>query len=101
MVGEFACALRQVLSRSSESWTDQRRFRACLLRLPARRAAGGDFVHVFFVSQQGGLRNPDGFPCRLMRHRKFAFQECMLFFGLLATEAIPVLAIAEHVQLMQ
>src|ERR1022692_760263 len=36
-----------------------------------------------------------------MRHRTFAFPDCMMFCVLLATEAMPGLARSEYVQLMQ
>lgn len=44
-----------------------------------------NFVHIFFVSQQRRLWNPDRFPCRFSCGREFFRQKCVLFFCLLAS----------------
>src|SRR5579871_115274 len=68
------------------------------LNLPDR---GRDLIHVFFIAKQRELRNPDGLPCGALRMREFLLQEIMFFRRLCAAEALPVIAIAEAVELVQ
>src|SRR5258705_9673816 len=60
-----------------------------------------NLVYVFFIGQQRGLRNPNCFPSCPLGVRKRLLQECMLFFSLSSTQALAILPIAEHLQLMQ
>src|SRR4051794_25577065 len=61
----------------------------------------GNFVHVFFIAQQHGLREPNRFPRSFLGYWKFSLQKLVFVFGLLAAQPLAVFAISKHVQLVQ
>src|SRR5438445_3970457 len=60
-----------------------------------------NFVHVFFIAQQHGLREPNRFPRSFLGYWKFSLQKLVFVFGLLAAQPLAVFAISKHVQLVQ
>src|SRR5215469_3265697 len=62
---------------------------------------GGNFMHVFLVSEQGWLWDPHRFPSCAMSFRKIFLQKWVCLFGLPAGQLPSIFAAFEHVQLMQ
>src|SRR5882724_6838369 len=60
-----------------------------------------NLMDVFIIAEQRGLRNPNRFPCCPLSMWERLLQECMLFPSLCSTQTLAILAIAEHVQLVQ
>src|SRR5436190_13756226 len=63
--------------------------------------AGYHLLHVGFISQQHGLRNPNRLPGRTMGVRKRLAQECVLRSGLSPAQPLAVFPVAEHIQIVQ
>jgi len=57
-------------------------------------------VHVFLVAEQRRLRNPNRFPCRALRIRKWLLQEGVSLFPSGFAQAFAIFAAAETVQFM-
>ena len=57
-----------------------------------------DFVHILFITEEGGLGNPDGFESGAMCVGIFCFQEIVTFAGLRSAQSVAILAILENIQ---
>src|ERR1700757_1126004 len=75
------------------------RNRACVaLNFPDRFR---NLVHIFLVTEQGKLRNPDCFPSRTLCVWEFLLQEVMLLCRLYSGQTLPVLAAPKTIQFMK